>query len=85
MKRKIVMMAAMVLSIGCMTVPVAASENVAVPAEIAAEAYATAVDCPNCDEVGKIIDQIITQWSIENVQYMVFILIMNGTKCNTLK
>ena len=62
MKRKIVMMAAMVLSIGCMAVPVAASENLAVPAEIAAEASVTSPNCPECGYPGKIVDQIITDY-----------------------
>ena len=62
MKRKIVMMAAMVLSIGCMAVPVAASENLAVPAEIAAEASVTSPYCPVCGKLGGIYDQIITDY-----------------------
>lgn len=49
MKRKIVMMAAMVLSIGCMAVPVAASENVADPAGVAAEASIYSPNCPFCE------------------------------------
>lgn len=52
MKRKIVMMAAMVLSIGCMAVPVAASENVAEPAGVAAEASIYSPYCPSCEAAG---------------------------------
>ncbi len=52
MKRKIVMMAAMVLSIGCMTVPVAASENVVEPVGVAAEASIYSPECPYCIEGG---------------------------------
>uniref|UniRef100_UPI004057AFDE hypothetical protein n=1 Tax=Agathobacter sp. TaxID=2021311 RepID=UPI004057AFDE len=48
MKRKIVMMAAMVLSIGCMAVPVAASENIADPVGVAAEASIYSPECSFC-------------------------------------
>lgn len=61
MKRKIVMMAAMVLSIGCMAVPVAASENLAVPAEIAAEASVTSPYCPTC---GKLVYRFVNNYII---------------------
>jgi len=54
MKRKIVMMAAMVLSIGCMAVPVAASENMAEPAGVAAEASIYSPKCPICGEIGEL-------------------------------
>ena len=62
MKRKIVMMAAMVLSIGCMAVPVGASENVAEPAGVAVEASVTSPYCPTCGKLGDFYDQVITDY-----------------------
>lgn len=53
MKRKFVFMAAMVLSIGCMAVPVAASENVVDPAGVAAEASIYSPLCPSCEAEGR--------------------------------
>lgn len=53
MKRKMVMMAAMVLSLSCMTtVPVAASENVAEPVGVEAKASIYSPECPSCKAAG---------------------------------
>ena len=54
------MMLAMVLSIGCMAVPVpvAASENVAEPTGVEARAFNYSPLCPTCGELGKYVSEV---------------------------